>query len=231
MPKGIVYITTTASPGIIKIGQTASDRFEKRMGQLEGTGYNNVTGLKRRYAIEVEDYTDKERLLHDVFAHCRVGNSELFAADVDLVVQLLSSFEGTQVYPPTESKEDVFGNATDQRNAKQLPDGDYVFSRKIAAWNNRLVTGRMNAKGGVLTVLRGSVLCPVKGVGYSVKTAERMRAEAVIVNDVLQNDIVASSPSAAAAFLIYANSNGWDDWKDEKGEPIRKYRLKDSSDD
>jgi len=224
MSKGIVYITTTVSPGIIKIGRTASTNFEKRMGQLEGNGYNNVTGLKRCYAIEVEDYKDKEHLLHDVFDHCRIGTSELFAADVDLVVQLLSSFEGTQIYPPTESKEEVFGNAAEQRSAKLIPDGKYFLNRKISAWDNKTVSGTMLVENGILTVEKGSTVCPIKGVGNSVKTAERMRSEAVIENDVLQQDVIVSSPSSASAFLIYANSNGWDDWKTAEGKSIRVFR-------
>ena len=36
------------------------DNFEKRMYQLERNGYFNVVGLKRKFAIEVDDYDEKE---------------------------------------------------------------------------------------------------------------------------------------------------------------------------
>ena len=230
MDSGIIYVTTTIVPGVVKIGQTGSDNFEKRMGQLEGTGYANVTGLKRYYAIEVDEYKSKEKLLHDVFSHSRIGNTELFAVEADLVVQLLSSFEGKQIYPVTETKEESFEIAADQRGTKLIPDGTYYLNRQVERWENRTVSGTMLVEDGRLTVLSGSVLCPVKGIGYSVLTAERMRSEAVVQDNTLMNDVTATSPSAASAFLLYANSNGWSDWRSEDGQPIdvfRKDRVQD----
>lgn len=60
MAKGIIYIMTTAVPGLSKIGKTGLDNFEQRMYQLERNGYSDVTALNRRFAIEVEDYDDKK---------------------------------------------------------------------------------------------------------------------------------------------------------------------------
>lgn len=105
--KGIIYVMTTVVPGLIKIGKTGLENFESRMYNLERNGYSNVAGLKRKFAIEVEDYSEKEMLLDDIFSKSRVPNTELFALDVDLVVQLLSSFDGKQIYPETQSKEEV----------------------------------------------------------------------------------------------------------------------------
>ena len=98
MARGIIYVMTTVVPGLIKIGKTGIDNLSDRMYQLERNGYNNVVGRQRRFAIEVEDYTEKETLLDDIFSKSRVPNSELFSLDVDLVIQLLSSFEGKQIY-------------------------------------------------------------------------------------------------------------------------------------
>ena len=50
-------------PGLIKIGKTASENFEQHMRYLERNGYNNVTGLKRHFAIKVEEYDEKEIML------------------------------------------------------------------------------------------------------------------------------------------------------------------------
>ena len=108
MAKGIIYAMTTVVPGLIKIGKTGSDSFEQRMYNLEHNGYSNVTGLKREFAIEVDDYDEKELLLHNIFSKSRVDNTELFALDIHLVVKLLSSFEGKQVYPKNTSKIEVF---------------------------------------------------------------------------------------------------------------------------
>ena len=97
MPKGIIYCMTTIVPGLVKIGKTGIDNFEQRMYNLERNGYVNITGLQRRFAIEVEDYDEKEILIHEIFSKSNVKNTELFAVDIELVVQLLSSLEGKQI--------------------------------------------------------------------------------------------------------------------------------------
>ena len=63
MAKGIIYCMTTIVPGLIKIGKTGSSNFDQRMYTLEHNGYSNVVGLKRNFAIEVEDYDEKEEII------------------------------------------------------------------------------------------------------------------------------------------------------------------------
>ena len=60
MAKGIIYFMTTIVPGLIKIGKTGLNNFEQRMYNLEHNGYNQVVGLKRKFAIEVDDYDEKD---------------------------------------------------------------------------------------------------------------------------------------------------------------------------
>lgn len=76
MSRGIIYVCSTAVEGLIKIGRT--NDFQKRMKLLEDNGYRNVTGLKRQFAIEVDNHEEIEQLLDDLFAKSRVGNTELF---------------------------------------------------------------------------------------------------------------------------------------------------------
>ena len=63
MPRGIIYVMSTVVDGIIKIGKTDLNNFKSRMYNLERHGYANVVGLKRKFAIEVEEYDEKEKLL------------------------------------------------------------------------------------------------------------------------------------------------------------------------
>ena len=77
---------TTAVSGLIKIGKTGARNYPERMRFLEANGYYNVAGLRRFFAIELEDYDDKESLLHEIFSKHQVGNSELFALDQDWYV-------------------------------------------------------------------------------------------------------------------------------------------------
>lgn len=54
-------------PGNIKIGKTRSNQFENRMNCLGKNRYSNISGLKRKFAIEVDEYDDYERLIHEIF--------------------------------------------------------------------------------------------------------------------------------------------------------------------
>ena len=118
--KGIIYIMTTAVSGLIKIGQTGTKNFPERMRNLEANGYYNVVGLKRFFAMELEDYKEKESLLHDIFGKHKVGESELFALDQELVRQLLLSFEGKIVYPENMKQEKVFDKVSKARKESNL---------------------------------------------------------------------------------------------------------------
>lgn len=113
--KGIIYIMTTAVDGLIKIGKTGAKSYDERMRFLEKNGYGNVAGLRRFFAIEVEDYDDKEALIHEIFSKHQVGDSELFALDYELAQQLLLAFDGKIFYPKNTNKEKEFDEVTDSR--------------------------------------------------------------------------------------------------------------------
>lgn len=83
------------------------------MYQLENNGYRNTTDLKRAFAIEVSDFDEKEKLLHTIFEKSQLSDTELFALDVDIAIQLLSSFEGKQIYPANMPKSTMFDSATE----------------------------------------------------------------------------------------------------------------------
>ncbi len=125
---------TTAVSGLIKIGQTGVDLYQERMRNLEANGYYNVVGLKRVFAIELDDYKEKESLLHEIFNRQRIGESELFALDLELVKQLLLSLEGKIIYPKKTNKEKDFDEVAKARTQSQrfsfyrkgLKDGDEV---------------------------------------------------------------------------------------------------------
>jgi hypothetical protein len=120
MAKGIIYIMSTAVSGLIKIGKTGTSNYQERMRALEANGYYNVAGLKRFFAIELEDFDDKESLLHEIFSKHQVGNSELFALEQDLVRQLLLSFDGNVIYPDKIDKEKEFDVVTVARKQNAL---------------------------------------------------------------------------------------------------------------
>lgn len=134
MAKGIIYLMSTAVSGLVKIGKTGTANYQERMRFLEANGYYNTAGLKRYFAIELEDYDDKENLLHEIFSKHQVGTSELFALDQDLIRQLLLSFDGKVIYPEIVNKEKEFDEVATTRKQsalfsfyrKGLKDGDEV---------------------------------------------------------------------------------------------------------
>ena len=213
---------TTVVPGLVKIGKTGSGNFEQRMYNLERNGYFNVVGLKRRFAIEVEDYDEKEVLLDEIFSKSRVPGSELFALDVDLVTQLLSSLEGTQIYPATETKEEVFDRATEERHVKDdwalVPNGIYHMRKKERA--HGLVEAEMEVKDGSFIVNAGCRCLPVKDGARSPEA----RKNAPIVDGVLASDYETNAPSTAAWVVLGHAANGWVVWHDNQNKPIDRYR-------
>ena len=225
MARGIIYIMTTVVPGLIKIGKTGSKNFEQRMYDLEHNGYSNVTALKRSFAIEVEDYDEKEAMLHTIFEKSRVSGTELFALDVNVATQLLSSFDGTVIYPKTETKEEIFDNATDNSNGKLIPDGLYKFQKKKKS-DNKTVLATARIENGRWTILKGSILGIKEDVGVSlrakaVRASMPMDSNGRLLEDVELGDC---SPSHAGVVVMNSANNGWTDWKDERGEAVKKYQ-------
>lgn len=221
MSRGIIYVMSTAVDGLVKIGKTGSDNFEQRMAQLEGNGYRNVTGLSRRFAIELDDYDEKELLLDSLFARSRVGKTELFSLDLNEVVQLLSSFEGKVVYP-SESKAVLFEQATEVIQAEMVPNGLYHMSVKFT--DGKCGLAKMQVVDGHIFLKAGSFISNrfhCKSPGW--KTA---RESMQVADGVLQTDFECYSLSMAAALAAGYNRNGWINWRNDSGDSIDVYRSK-----
>ena len=223
--KGVIYVMTTVVPGLVKIGKTGTDTFEKRMYHLERNGYCNVVGLKRKFAIEVENYDDKEILLHTIFAKSRVEGTELFALDVNIALQLLSAFEGNIIYPKDESKGNVFTDAVGSSQSKLIPDGEYFFKWKKSL-DNKYITATALVRNGAWTLFKGSELSMHEGAGLS-KNVRTARANMSINADGILTEnfeLVVCSPSFAGCLVLYQSCNGWTSWVDKNGVAIDKYR-------
>ena len=219
MAKGIIYLMTTVVSGLIKIGKTGNEQFENRMRFLESNGYANITGLKREFAIEVDGYDEKEKLIHDIFSKSRIVGTELFALDIEVAKSLLSSLDGKQIYPKDKSKKEVFKEIKLKTEVGFVPDGEYVLNRNIKGFGK--VNGKAIVKDGVFTVLKGS-FCGNTGKGY----IPSIRRNAKIKDNILQEDIVCMNPSSAGWIVIGKSNNGWVEWKDLQGNLIEKYRDK-----
>lgn len=227
MTKGIIYIMTTAVPGLIKIGKTGSGNFEQRMYNLEQHGYRNVTALKRTFAIEVDDYDDKESLLHTIFEKSQVGDTELFAIDVNTAIQLLSSFDGVVVYPKDETKKEIFEEAADNSKSLLIPDGQYVFERNKKS-DKKTVKATAIIRNGNWKILKGSILGIHDDKGGALKAREIRKTMAVDENGLLLEDanLGVCTPTFAGTVVLNQANNGWEEWHTMNGQPIDIFRMK-----
>lgn len=226
MAKGIIYIMTTVVDGLVKIGKTKTENFEQRMHELERTGYRNVTGLKREFAIEVSDYDEKELMLHTIFEKSRVYDTELFALDLNLVKQLLASFDGKMVYPKDETKAEVFDDAT---LASVVPDGVYKYrARKKKSDGDKMISATVVVEKGHWILQKGSILGIHEDKGVT-DNARRLRQGLKLskTGELLEDyDMKACAPSCAAAVVINQSQRGWTDWINADNELIDIYRQK-----
>ena len=223
MSKGIIYVMNTCVDGLVKIGKTGIDNFEQRMSHLENNGYRRISVLTREFAIEVEGYDEKEKLLHELFSKSRVGNSELFSIDINLVKQLMSSFEGKVIYPKDEKKDEIFAQATEVVEVKKgiSPDGIYNLQSKVKNVPY-LVEATMKVEEGNLFIESGAKLAPITKI--SVKGWILARQAIKMNGYITEERILCNSPSMAAAIVCGHNRNGWEVWKNNKGEAIDVYR-------
>ena len=75
------------------------------------------------------------------------------ALTVNIIIQLLSSFEGTMVYPKSEDKEDLFVKATENTSCHLIPDETYLFDR-LKKSDNARVTAKANVNKGCWCILK-----------------------------------------------------------------------------
>lgn len=229
MATGVLYVTSTVVSGLIKIGKTTTDRFDGRMYELEHNGYRNVTGLRRRFAIEVEDYDEKERMLDDIFSKARVPGSELFALDINLAIEPLSSFEVRQIYPrsSTESKSKVFDDAAknhqEHTDIQNIPEGIYYLDRKRPPLHVEMVV-----EDDMLTIRAGQRVAEHDSDSIGDRARELRRSN-VAADGTVRTDVHFSSPSQAAAFSTGHACNGWAQWKTADGRAIDVFRTRQNS--
>lgn len=184
----------------------------------------------------------KEKLLHEIFAKSNVDGTELFAVDKEIVVQLLSAFEGTQVYPETQSKEETFDKSSRtwqkeeskrlekeqeslqglrKNSTKRIPDGTYYLDRGVRGFGK--LEASLEISNGVLTLLAGSDIAPLpeNPIPYITKIREKV----VIENGKLVEDVIIGKPSEASSLCVGNASNGWTEWKNSRGESLKDLKL------
>ncbi|WP_297281833.1 DUF4357 domain-containing protein [uncultured Anaerococcus sp.] len=127
------------------------------------------------------------------------------------------------MYPEIETKEEVYNKSKDEFKSKQdinlIPDGTYTLNRSIRGYGR--VHAVMEVEEGSLTVKSGAKCAPI-----ARENPPKDVLNANVINNVLKDDHIFTSPSTAAYLVVGKNTNGWTDWKNENGEFIDIYRKK-----
>jgi len=69
-------------------------------------------------------------------------------------------------------------------------------------------------------VLKGSIISPEDDNNVQVGVKNKRKNAKVDENNVLQEDVLFSSPSSAAMFVIGKSANGWTSWKTKDGKTL-----------
>ena len=229
MATGIIYCMTTIVPGLVSIGKTSAQNFQQRMSDLEQNGYCNVAGLRRAFAIEVDGYVEKTNLLYEIFSQQRLETTELFSVDIQIIIRLLSAFQGAIVFPSSNVTTAGSPNAANVQTACVIPDGTYTLNRNKK--NGISVRAIAVVKNGHWTLKKHSIidasltsekLGSIKSVRDHLPVDERGK----LIYDV---DLGECTPSMAGAVVLNSTCNGWTEWKNSEGESVDVYRRKEET--
>ena len=181
MGKGIIYIfTNDAMPKHIKIGITTD--LERRLRELDTTG--TPLPFRCHYAIEVEDYEKKERLIHDAFSDHRARpNREFFELEPERAVSILKAIGGTEVqfgnnemidedgkiFEEDEDAEKLVKKANFSFSAAKIPVGSEITFTRDDTKKATVVSDKKVEFEGHEYSLSGLALKLFREMGYSWK--------------------------------------------------------------
>ena len=241
--ENVIYIITNPQyPGYIKIGY-ASD-LKQRLSSLntgaliEFEPYAVYETPKENGDIEIHKII---KLLNPIlraskFDESKVKLKEFFKIEPEEAFELLEHIavvSGTRhkLYKIDKGFNKIVEDAIKippsikdaniiTRTDNTLPDGTYYYQRKIKSLN-KVFKGKLEVKNGRFFLKAGSDIAPES---ERYEGNKRYYNGLKIENNTLMQDAEFKSVSISATVICGKNSNGWDDWKDSDGNPIKIYR-------
>ena len=210
-----------------RLSEFIDDMIQKY--QIEETK-NIKKSLRRKFVTELEAMGQWDKANSKTFGRNRtkVFNYEILdrlekRCERYLVKKSGFDFDKFKDYKSNIDSENYFEEATEELKSREglelLPDGEYRLNRKIKGFGE--VNGRATVKRGVFTLLKGSLCADV-----TTDVVPAIYDKAIIEDNILQVDLVCSSPSTAGFVVIGKANNGWVEWKDANGNKIDIYRKK-----
>lgn len=175
----IVYVLTNpAFQNYVKVGKTTN--LEQRLRTLDNTSV--PLPFRCVYAVEVDDETLVERLVHQAFADHRTRSTrEFFEIDAQRVIAALKLTRGRDVTPKGDIAEDeegvkAFERATRKRRTTYkfsdagLKTGDTIYYANNEETTAEVVTEKKVLFEGEETSLSKSALTLLQRDGYTWQT-------------------------------------------------------------
>ena len=99
----------------------------------------------------------------------------------------------------------------------------FYLSRKLKVLNNKTVEAscKITARGYV--VLKGSYISPKISPSVSDYVREERKSAKINSENILLEDVLLETPSAAAVFVIGNSANGWECWKTKDGMTLKEF--------
>lgn len=154
----------------------------------------------------------KNTYRNTVMKESQIAVMEEFVDDVKILISAL----GYKVLEPL-NKPVVYSN--EEINTEETEELNLHLERTIKGIGKVEAEGIRTSEGFV--VLHGSFIATVDDDTIPVVIKEKRR-KASVIDGILQEDILLSSPSYAAMFVIGKSANGLTSWKDETGRSLKE---------
>lgn len=160
----------------------------------------------------------KNTYRNTVMKESQIAVMEEFVDNVKVLISALGYKVLEAFNKPVLSQENVEKN----ENKETLK---FHLERTIKNVGKVIADGNRTSEGFV--VLSGSIIASTDDNTIPVILKER-RAKATITNGILQEDMLFSSPSYAAMFVIGKSANGQTSWKTEDGRTLKEIEEEES---
>ncbi len=184
---------------------TGRDLNKALIRYLENRFVETARNLKRCTVLTKNTYRNT------VMKESQISAMEEFIENVEILLSAL----GYKVLEPFDKQEKVKNDVSDKEQSEEIA---LHLERTIKDVGKIEADGMRTAEGFV--VLKGSHISPVDDDTISMALKEQRR-KADIESGVLKEDILLSSPSYAAMFVIGKSANGLTSWKTSDGRLLK----------
>ena len=134
---------------------------------------------------------------------------------VDYAKRIMGTL-GHKIFVPLNKSVPVIEDTSDTASEEI----ELFFTRTIKKLNFTVEASAKQTTEGFV-VLKGSMIAPSSGTDDTISSGNRKkREECRTIDNILQEDVLFTSPSSAAEFVTGKSCNGWVSWKTKDGKTL-----------